>query len=70
MRNPEKLTRVIAQAANVTTNGLKADVMNNKTFNNYINAAGEAFRKLSPTPNEYDAFVTQISAMWGGQPAG
>jgi len=69
MRNPEKLTRVIAQAANVTTNGLKADVMNNKTFNNYINAAGEAYRKLSPTPNEYDAFVTQISAMWGSQPA-
>ncbi|MBY5698895.1 alpha/beta fold hydrolase [Rhizobium leguminosarum] len=69
MKNPEKLTRVIAQAANVTTDGVKADVMNNKTFNDYINVAGEYYRKLSPTPNEYDAFVTQISEMWATQPA-
>ncbi|MGO8016864.1 alpha/beta fold hydrolase [Rhizobium leguminosarum] len=69
MKNPEKLTRVIAQAANVTTDGVKADVMNNKTFNDYINVAGDYYRKLSPTPNEYDAFVTQISEMWATQPA-
>ncbi|MGO7370850.1 alpha/beta fold hydrolase [Rhizobium ruizarguesonis] len=68
MKHPEKLTRVIAQAANVTTDGVKADVMNNKTFNDYINVAGEYYRKLSPTPNEYDAFVTQISEMWATQP--
>ena len=69
MKHPEKLTRVIAQAANVTTDGVKADVMNNKTFNDYINVAGEYYRKLSPTPNEYDAFVKQISEMWATQPA-
>ncbi|TAX12208.1 alpha/beta fold hydrolase [Rhizobium leguminosarum] len=69
MKHPEKLTRVIAQAANVTTDGVKADVMNNKTFNDYINVAGEYYRNLSPTPNEYDAFVTQISEMWATQPA-
>ncbi len=69
MKNPEKLTRVIAQAANVTTDGVKADVMTNKTFNDYINVAGEYYRKLSPTPNEYDAFVNQISEMWATQPA-
>ncbi|MFF0920953.1 alpha/beta fold hydrolase [Rhizobium leguminosarum] len=69
MKHPEKLTRVIAQAANVTTDGVKADVMNNETFNDYINVAGDYYRKLSPTPNEYDAFVTQISEMWATQPA-
>ncbi|MFW2233681.1 alpha/beta fold hydrolase [Rhizobium sp. CRRU65] len=69
MKHPEKLTRVIAQAANVTTDGVKADVMNNKTFNDYINVAGDYYRKLSPTPNEYDAFVTHISEMWATQPA-
>ncbi|KRB59224.1 alpha/beta hydrolase [Rhizobium sp. Root708] len=69
MKNPEKLARVIAQAANVTTDGVKADVMNNKTFSDYINAAGETYKKLSPTPSEYDAFVTQISGMWASQPA-
>jgi len=69
MKNPEKLTRVIAQAANVTTDGVKPDVMTNKTFSDYINTAGEAYKKLSPTPNDYDAFVTQISAMWASQPS-
>ncbi|PDS80869.1 alpha/beta hydrolase [Rhizobium sp. L43] len=69
MKHPEKLTRVIAQAANVTTEGVKADVLDNKTFNDYINVAGEQYRKLSPTPNEYDAFVKQISEMWATQPA-
>lgn len=69
MKYPEKLTRVIAQAANVTTDGVKPDVMSNKTFNDYINVAGDYYRKLSPTPNEYDAFVNQISQMWATQPA-
>ncbi|QND49061.1 alpha/beta hydrolase [Rhizobium lusitanum] len=69
MKYPDRLTRVIAQAANVTTDGVKPDVMNNKTFNDYINAAGEYYKKLSPTPNEYDAFVKQISDMWATQPA-
>ncbi|EJC74811.1 putative hydrolase or acyltransferase of alpha/beta superfamily [Rhizobium leguminosarum bv. trifolii WSM2012] len=69
MMHPEKLTRVIAQAANVTTDGVKADVMENATFNNYINVAGEQYRKLSPTPNEYETFFKQVSAMWATQPA-
>ena len=69
MKHPEKLTRVIAQAANVTTDGVKPDVMSNKTFNDYINVAGEYYKKLSPTPNEYEAFVNQISQMWATQPA-
>ncbi|ARM10407.1 alpha/beta hydrolase family protein [Rhizobium phaseoli Brasil 5] len=68
MKHPGKLTRVIAQAANVTTDGVKPDVMSNRTFNAYIKVAGEQYRTLSPTPNEYDAFVTQISRMWATQP--
>jgi pimeloyl-ACP methyl ester carboxylesterase len=69
MKYPQKLTRVIAQAANVTTDGVKPDVMSNKTFSDYINVAGESYKKISPTPSEYDAFVNQISAMWASQPA-
>ncbi|KAA0699987.1 alpha/beta hydrolase [Neorhizobium sp. P12A] len=69
MTHPEKLKQVVAQAANVTTDGVKSDVMNNATFSNYINVAGEQYKKLSPTPTEYDAFVNQISAMWASQPA-
>ncbi|RUM26657.1 alpha/beta hydrolase [Rhizobium vallis] len=69
MKHPEKLTRIIAQAANVTTDGVKPDVLENKTFSHYIDVAGDQYRKLSPTPTEYQAFVTQISEMWATQPA-
>lgn len=69
MKNPEKLTHVVAQAANVTTDGVKSDATDNKTFKEYIEAAGEAYRKLSPTPNGYSAFLKQMMAMWGSQPA-
>ena len=42
--------------------------MENKTFASYIEKAGEVYKKISPTPTEYDAFVTQISNMWASQP--
>ncbi|RFC00178.1 alpha/beta hydrolase [Rhizobium leguminosarum bv. trifolii] len=69
MKHPEKLTRVIAQAANVTTGGVKDDVLENKTFSRYIEVAGDQYRKLSPTPTEYQAFFTQMREMWAAQPA-
>lgn len=69
MKNPEKLTRVIAQAANVTVDGVKPDVLTNKTFSHYIDVAGEAYKKISPTPNEYKAFADQLAEMWRTQPA-
>jgi pimeloyl-ACP methyl ester carboxylesterase len=43
-------------------------VLQNKTFAGYIDKAGEVYRKISPTPTEYDAFVEQISNMWASQP--
>lgn len=69
MNHPDHLNRVIAQAANVTVDGVKGDVMENKTFADYISRAGEIYGKISPTPTEFDAFVTQISGMWMSQPA-
>ncbi|MGZ2407015.1 alpha/beta fold hydrolase [Rhizobium ruizarguesonis] len=69
MKHPEKLTRVIAQAANVTTDGVKDDVLKNKTFRHYIEVAGDQYRKLSPTPTEYEAFSRKMFEMWATQPA-
>lgn len=68
MNHPEKLTKVFAHAANTKVDGLKPDVMQNKTFAGYIEKAGEVYKKISPTPGEYDAFVEQISNMWASQP--
>ena len=69
MKNPEHLNLVVAHAANVTVDGVIPTVMENKTFATYIEKAGEVYKKISPTPTEYDAFVTQISGMWNSQPS-
>jgi pimeloyl-ACP methyl ester carboxylesterase len=38
-------------------------------FGGEIAKAGDRYRRVSPTPDEYDAFVKQISEMWNSQPA-
>ena len=68
MSHPERLTKLFAQAANVTVDGVKPDVMTNPTFAAYIARSGEDYKKLSKTPDQYDAFVAQISHMWETQP--
>jgi pimeloyl-ACP methyl ester carboxylesterase len=69
MKHPERLTKLFAQAANATVDGVKPDVMENKTFVAYIDRCGADYKKLSKTPDQYDAFVEQISHMWATEPA-
>ena len=69
LNHPERLTRLYAQAANVTVDGVDPGVMTNKTFGAYIERSGADYKKLSKTPDQYDAFVEQISHMWESQPA-
>ena len=40
----------------------------NETFGTYIGRMGEAYAKMSKTPDQFDAFVEQISHMWASQP--
>jgi pimeloyl-ACP methyl ester carboxylesterase len=68
MKHPERLTSLFAQAANSKIDGVKPDVMENKTFATYIDNSGKIYAKLSPTPDQFDAFVTQISEMWSTEP--
>lgn len=69
LHHPERLTRLFAQAANVTTDGVDPGVMTNKTFAAYIERSGRDYKKMSKTPDQYDAFVAQISHMWESEPA-
>lgn len=68
MSHPERLTRLYAQAANATTDGVDPGVETNKTFGAYIERSGKDYARLSKTPDQYDAFVEQISQMWASQP--
>jgi pimeloyl-ACP methyl ester carboxylesterase len=52
----------------VTADGVKPDTMQTPTFSGFVKQAGEEYRRLSPTPNEYGAFVKEINKMWDTQP--
>jgi pimeloyl-ACP methyl ester carboxylesterase len=69
LNHPERLTKLFAQAANVTVDGVDPAVATNKTFGAYIERMGKDYARLSKTPSEYNAFVEQIGKMWATQPA-
>jgi pimeloyl-ACP methyl ester carboxylesterase len=68
MRYKDRIGKVFAFAANTVTSGVKDGVEKNPTFAAYIERAGREYRTLSATPDDYNAFVEQISGMWAEQP--
>ena len=68
LHHPDRLTRVFAFAANYDPSGVKDDVLQNPTFAAFVTRAGTEYKRLSHTPNEYHAFVAQITKMWDTQP--
>ncbi len=68
MSHPERLDHLFAQAANITTDGVDPSVAEDKVFGDYIAWMGEEYGTMSPTPDQFDAFVAQISEMWATQP--
>ena len=68
MSHPERLKHLFAQAANITTDGVNPGVATDKVFGGYIDWMGKDYVRMSPTPDQYDAFVTQISNMWATEP--
>jgi pimeloyl-ACP methyl ester carboxylesterase len=67
MKHPERVSRLFAFAANSDPSGV-ADIASSDVFNAYIARAGEEYKRLSPTPTEYQGFVADITRMWESQP--
>jgi pimeloyl-ACP methyl ester carboxylesterase len=67
MHHPERLSRLFAFAANDDPAGV-ADSANNPVVKAYIARAGREYARLSPTPQQYTAFLSQIQTMWATQP--
>jgi pimeloyl-ACP methyl ester carboxylesterase len=67
MHHPERVSKLFAFAANSDPSGV-ADIAKSDVFNAYIARAGEEYKRLSPTPNEYKSFVDEITRMWETQP--
>jgi pimeloyl-ACP methyl ester carboxylesterase len=68
INHPERLTKLFAFGANSDTSGVKDDVDKNPLFDDYLDRCEKEYRKLSPTPSEYKAFLTQMQPMWGSEP--
>lgn len=68
MKHPERLNRLFAHAANITTDGVDPSVAEDSVFGAYIGKMAGDYAKMSPTPDQFDAFVAQISEMWATQP--
>jgi pimeloyl-ACP methyl ester carboxylesterase len=69
MTHPERLKHLFAHAANITTDGVDPTVGDDPVFMGiYANWMGEEYARLSKTPDQFDAFVAQISNMWASQP--
>ena len=69
MTHPERLDHLFAHAANITTDGVDPSVADDPVFmGTYVGWMAEDYARLSPTPDQFDAFVGQISAMWAREP--
>jgi pimeloyl-ACP methyl ester carboxylesterase len=67
LRHPARLTKLFAFAANSDPSGV-ADLSASPVFNAFLARAAQEYAALSPTPNEYKAFIAQIEKMWATQP--
>jgi pimeloyl-ACP methyl ester carboxylesterase len=68
LKNPERLTRVFAFAANMDPSGVKADTGRNPTFVRFEREAAAAYKRMSPTPDDYPLFRLAINRMWDTEP--
>lgn len=67
MHHPERLTKLFAFAANYDTAGV-ADVDHSPVFKAFEMRAGREYAALSPTPKDYNRFLTAITQMWAREP--
>jgi pimeloyl-ACP methyl ester carboxylesterase len=67
MHHPGRITKLFAFAANSDPSGV-ADIAKSPVFNAYIARAEREYEALSPTPDQYQAFLAAIEKMWATQP--
>jgi pimeloyl-ACP methyl ester carboxylesterase len=68
IRHPEHVNRVFAFGANTVPEGLIPGFNKEGVFAAFEKRAGDEYKKLSPTPDQYGSFLKQINEMWATQP--
>lgn len=67
IHRPDRLTKLFAFAANSDPSGVR-DVNQSPVFRAFIARAAKEYEALSPTPDEYQRFLEEITKMWATQP--
>jgi pimeloyl-ACP methyl ester carboxylesterase len=67
--HPERLQRLFAFGADADVSGIRDGYDKTPVFAEYLKRVPEEYRKLSPTPKEWDQFNANISTMWATLPA-
>jgi pimeloyl-ACP methyl ester carboxylesterase len=68
IRDPQRLTRVFAFAANMDPSGVKSDVEQAPTFAAFLLRAKRDYARLSPTPSDFGSFQAAVEKMWDTEP--
>jgi pimeloyl-ACP methyl ester carboxylesterase len=68
LKDPERVSRVFAFAANMDPSGVKPDTLTNPTFARFIAEARANYADISPTPHRFSAFAAAINRMWDTEP--
>ncbi len=68
MHHPERVTKLFAHAANVTTDGVKPGLDKTPAFGAFIKRSAGEHQRLSPAPLQNKAFLKLIEKMWATEP--
>ena len=68
MEHPERVKGLFAFGANYNVKGVNPTVETNPVIGQAMGLIAADYQKLSPTPNDFENFVKQISVMWFSQP--
>jgi pimeloyl-ACP methyl ester carboxylesterase len=69
LNHPERLAGLFAFGANADVSGVNEGVEKTPVFGAYLQRTAQEYRKLSPTPDRWDAFSAAVNKMWETLPA-
>ncbi|MEM1006603.1 MAG: alpha/beta fold hydrolase [Pseudomonadota bacterium] len=67
---PERLASHFAHAGNIALAGIDPSVETNAVFGTYVGMMAEDYGAMSPTPDDFDAFLGGVAAMWSTEKPG
>jgi pimeloyl-ACP methyl ester carboxylesterase len=69
INHPQRLARLFAFGADADVSGLNDDGANSPVFRAYSARVRDEYRRLSPTPEQWENFDAAINKMWYSLPA-